>query len=266
MIVIKFGGHAMTDEGGLFARAVDTVINMGEQCVIVHGGGPQINVALEKAGIKSEFRGGFRITSPEAFSIIQSVLSGDVLRSLVAQLRSVGVNAIGVTGRDGGLLIAEKLTQLVDGTPADLGQVGTVVRVDATILRTLLDAGFVPVVAPIAVLGDEVNEFSEVGLNVNADLAAAAIAGEMQAATLLFLTDVAGIYRNWPDQSSLISSITANELFNMRGEFAGGMAPKVQACLLAITKGARSVRVIDGTDPESFALALRGIGGTLVMA
>lgn len=264
MIVIKFGGHAMTDEGGLFAEAVRAVIDMGEQCVIVHGGGPQISAALKRAGVESDFIGGFRVTSPEAFEIIQSTLSGDVLRSLVGQLRDSGINAVGVTGRDGGLLIAERLTHLSDGILAQLGQVGSVVRVDSTILQTLLDAGFVPVVAPIAVLGNEDEEFSRSGLNVNADLAAAAIAGELNADVVLFLTDVRGIYRRWPDESTLISSISAPELSLIRDEFDGGMAPKVQACLLAIEKGAESVRVIDGTDPESFGLALRGIGGTLV--
>ena len=265
MIVIKFGGHAMDDANGLFSRAVAEVINSGEQCVIVHGGGPQISHALQAAGIESEFVGGFRSTSSQAFAVIQAVLSGEVLRTLVGQLRLVGINAVGLTGRDGGLLIAEKLTELLDGTAVDLGLVGEVVRVDSTILRTLLDAGVLPVVAPIAVQGDISDEYSQIGLNVNADLAAAAIAGELGADTLLFLTDVAGIYRNWPDTSSLISTITATELFNMRADFGGGMAPKVQACLAAISSGAKSVRVIDGTNPEGFSLALRGIGGTLVV-
>jgi acetylglutamate kinase len=264
MIVIKFGGHAMVDEGGLFAQAVSAVLDMGEQCVIVHGGGPQINEALAIAGIESEFVAGLRVTSPEAFDVIQSALSGNVLRKLVGQLRASGINAVGITGRDGGLLVAQVLMRLSDGTPTQLGQVGSVVRVDSTILRTLLDAGFVPIVSPIAVLGDESEEESMTGLNVNADMAAAAIAGELRADVALFLTDVEGIYRNWPDPTSLISSISFAELSLIRVEFDGGMAPKVQACLIAIESGAQSVRVIDGTNPESFGLALRGIGGTLV--
>ncbi len=264
MIVIKFGGHAMTDEGGLFAEAIRGVIDMGEQCVIVHGGGPQINEALDKAGIEHEFVSGFRVTSPDAFEVIQRTLCGEVLRKLVGQLRDSGLNAVGLSGRDGGLLIAEKLTLAGEKAEIDLGQVGTVVRVDPTILQTLLDAGFVPVVAPIAVLGDESAEFSKSGLNVNADLAAAAIAGHLKADVALFLTDVRGIYRQWPDETTLITSISADELSLIRLEFSGGMAPKVQACLLAIAAGAQSVRIIDGTDPESFGLALRGLGGTLV--
>lgn len=264
MIVIKFGGHAMTDEGGLFAEAVRAVIDMGEQCVIVHGGGPQITEALDRAGIEHEFVSGFRVTSPKAFEVIQQTLCGDVLRKLVGQLRDAGLNAVGLSGRDGGLLIAEKLTLMGENSKIDLGQVGSVVRVDSTILQTLLDAGFVPVVAPIAVLGDDTEEFSKSGLNVNADLAAAAIAGDLKADVALFLTDVRGIYRRWPDESTLITSISASELSLIQDEFTGGMAPKVQACLLSIEAGAQSVRVIDGTDPESFGLALRGIGGTLV--
>ena len=266
MIVIKFGGHAMTDTEGLFAHAVQSALDMGEQCIIVHGGGPQIDKALETAQVESTFLGGFRVTSPAAFNIVQSVLSGEVFRNLVAQLRDVGINAMGLTGRDGGLLIAKRLTQLVDGTAADLGQVGEIIRVDTAILDTLINAGFLPVVSPIATEGDEVNEISRVGLNVNADLAAAAIAGAMGAQTFIFMTDVAGIYRNWPDPTSLISVISAAELRTLKDDFSAGMAPKVLAALKAIETGAETVRVIDGKDPLAFALALRGHGGTLVSA
>jgi acetylglutamate kinase len=183
---------------------------------------------------------------------------------VVAQLRSAGLNAVGLTGRDGGLLIAKKLTQLVDGVEVDLGQVGEVVRVDTAILETLIAAGFLPVISPIAAQGDETHEDSGTGLNVNADLAAAAIAGAVKASLLIFMTDVPGIYQNWPDTSLLISSIRASELEAIKEQFTEGMAPKVLACLNAIKSGAQSVRVIDGTDTMSFALALRGIGGTLV--
>jgi acetylglutamate kinase len=264
VIVIKFGGHAMSDAEGLFALAVQATLDMGEQCVIVHGGGPQIDEALAIAQIESAYIGGYRVTTPATFAIVQRVLSGQVLRTVVSQLRAVGINATGLTGRDGGLLIAKKLTELVDGTAVDLGQVGEVVRVDTTILDALLASGFLPVVSPLATEGDEVEEFSKSGLNVNADLAAAAIAGALAADTLIFMTDVPGIYRNWPDANSLISIITAAELRTIKGDFSQGMAPKVLACLNAIAAGAGSVRVIDGTDPEAFSLALRGVGGTLV--
>jgi len=265
MIVIKFGGHAMNDSEGLFAKAVQGTLDLGEDCIIVHGGGPQIDAALKAEKIEPEFKGGFRVTTPEVYGVVQRVLGGEVLRNIVAQLRNAGINAVGLTGRDGGLLIAKKQTQLVDGATADLGQVGEVVRVDTAILDSLLDSGFLPVVSPLASEGDESHENSRNGLNVNADLAAAAIAGAMEASTLIFMTDVPGIYKNWPETSSLISIIHANELEAIKHEFTEGMAPKVSACLKAIKAGARSVRVIDGTNPESFALALRGIGGTLVL-
>ncbi len=265
MIVIKFGGHAMKDTEGLFAKAVQGALDLGEDCVIVHGGGPQIDSALRAEKLEPEFKGGFRVTTPEVYAVVQKVLSGQVLRNVVAQLRQVGVNAVGLTGRDGGLLIARKQTQLVNGEAADLGQVGEIVRVDTAILESLVDAGFLPVVSPLATLGDETHEVSSQGLNVNADLAAAAIAGAMGSSVLIFMTDVPGIYKNWPDTSSLISSIHADELESIKHEFTEGMAPKVAACLNAISAGAHSVRVIDGTNPESFALALRGIGGTLVL-
>lgn len=264
MIVIKFGGHAMSDAEGLFAKAVQGALDLGEDCIIVHGGGPQIDAALKAEDIEPEFKGGFRVTSPEVFVVVQRVLSGQVLRDVVAQLRGAGLNAVGLTGRDGGMLIARKLRQLVNGSEVDLGQVGEVVRVDTAILQSLIDSGFLPVVSPIANQGDETHEDSGTGLNVNADLAAAAIAGAMGASSLIFMTDVPGIYKNWPDTSSLISTIRADELEVIKDQFTEGMAPKVFACLNAIKSGAQSVRVIDGTDPESFALALRGIGGTLV--
>lgn len=264
MIVIKYGGHAMRDEDGLFAKAIASAVNAGEQCVVVHGGGPQIDAALLKNGIESEFVGGMRATSSEAFQVVQSVLSGEVNRSVVAQLRASGLNAVGITGRDGGLVIAQPMKILHDGTEVNLGQVGEVVRVNPEILLTLMDAGFLPVVAPIGVQGDNDSEESRVGLNINADLVAGAIAGSLSADSLIFLTDVAGIYANWPDESSLISTIAYSELVDLLPSLSGGMIPKVMACLTAVEMGARSVRVIDGTAPESFALALRSIGGTVV--
>ena len=265
MIVIKFGGHAMTDTEGLFAKAVQGALDLGEECIIVHGGGPQIDAALREAKIEPEFKGGFRVTTAEVYEVVQSVLSGQVLRDVVAHLRHTGINAVGLTGRDGGMLIAKKQTELVNGDGADLGQVGEIVRVDVAVLESLIESGFLPVVSPLASEGDQTFENSREGLNVNADLAAAAIAGAMQASTLIFMTDVPGIYKNWPDTSSLISVIHVDDLESMKHEFTEGMAPKVSACLKAIGSGAHSVRVIDGTDPESFALALRGIGGTLVL-
>lgn len=265
MIVIKFGGHAMTDTSGTFAEVIKRSLDK-EPCVIVHGGGPQIDAALKTHQLDSTFVGGFRVTTPEIFAIVQQVLSGTVLREVVGHLRAHDVPAVGISGRDGGTLQASILKTLVDGTPADLGRVGEVEHVDAALLKTLLDSGFTPVVSPIAVEFDGNVEVPQHGLNVNADLAAAAIAGALDATSLIFMTDVPGIYRNWPDRDSLINEISAAELEKIKGEFDGGMAPKVKACLDAIAKGAKVVRIIDGRDPKALDEALSGVGGTKVYA
>ena len=263
MIVIKFGGHAMTDSSGSFAEVIKRSLE-NEACVIVHGGGPQIDAALKTHQLESTFIGGFRVTTPEIFAVVQQVLSGTVLREVVGHLRAHDVPAVGISGRDGATLQATVLKTLVDGTPADLGRVGEVVNVDSALLKTLLSAGFTPVVSPIAVEFDGNVEVSQHALNVNADLSAAAIAGALDASSLIFMTDVPGIYRNWPDRDSLISEISAAELQKLLPEFDGGIAPKVKATLDAIEKGAKVVRIIDGRDPEALANALIGIGGTKV--
>jgi len=158
-------------------------------------------------------------------------------------------------------VIANRRTQLIDGTPADLGFVGNVQKVNPAALLELIDQGIVPVVAPVSS-----DEDLETGLNVNADFAAAAIAAALGASSLIVMTDVAGIYRNWPDKDSLIEKISAAELELIKSGFAEGMAPKVQAALDALSFGAKAVRIIDGTDPDSFASALAGQGGTLVVS
>lgn len=265
MIVIKFGGHAMTDTSGSFAEVIKRSLSK-EACVVVHGGGPQIDAALKTHQLDSTFIGGFRVTTPEVFAVVQQVLSGTVLREVVGHLRAHDVPAVGISGRDGGTLQATLLTTLVDGSSADLGRVGEVEHVDTALLNSLLDSGFTPVVSPIAVEFDGEVEVPQHGLNVNADLAAAAIAGALGASELIFMTDVPGIYRNWPDRDSLIGEISARDLNNIKHEFDGGMAPKVKACLDAINKGAKAVRIIDGRDPQALDDALNGIGGTVVFA
>ncbi len=232
----------------------------------MHGGGPQIDAALKTHQLESTFIGGFRVTTPEIFAIVQQVLSGTVLREVVGHLRAHDVPAVGISGRDGGTIQASILTTLVDGTPADLGRVGEVEKVDTTLLKSLLEAGFTPVVSPIAAEFDGEVEVAQHGLNVNADLAAAAIAGALDATSLIFMTDVPGIYRNWPDRDSLINEISAKELAAIKDDFDGGMAPKVKACLDAIAKGAKVVRIIDGRDPKALDEALSGVGGTKVIA
>ena len=259
MIVVKFGGHAMRDENGAFAKAIATAQQNGVELVIVHGGGPQIDAALKEEEIKSEFLGGFRITTPEIFEVVERVLADEVGPAVARSLQREGVNAVALSGRKTESLIAEPLRQLVDGTSADLGLVGVITAVNPQAIKNALKGGQVPVISPIAT--DE--KFSG-GLNVNADLAAAAIAGALGSECLIIMTDVAGIYRAWPDLDSLIAQISATELAKIKSTFAEGMAPKVQACLDAIEGGANAVRIIDGTDPSAFADALKNRGGTLV--
>ncbi len=250
----------MQDENGAFAKAIASAQHDGVALVIVHGGGPQIDAALKEEQITSEFIGGFRVTTPEIFEVVQRVLASEVGPAVAKALQKAGVNAVALSGRTSESLIAEPLRQLVDGTPADLGLVGVITAVNPQAIKNALKGGQVPVISPIAV-----DESFKSGLNVNADLAAAAIAGALDAQCLIIMTDVPGIYRSWPDTASLISEITATELNAIKGTFAQGMAPKVQACLDAIKGGASAVRIIDGTDPSAFAAALGNNGGTLVI-
>ena len=249
----------MTDAHGDFAAAIASALSKGVQIVIVHGGGPQINAALESAGIDSKFVGGFRVTTPEIFEIVEKVLTHEVGPAIANSLLKIGVNAVAISGRTSESLIAEPQRKLVDGTPADLGLVGVITSVNPQAIRNALKGGQVPVISPIAI-----DEDFRGGLNVNADLAAAAIAGALDATALVIMTDVAGIFSNWPDKESLIEEITFTELSKIKNSFADGMAPKVQACLDAIEAGAQAVRIIDGTDSKSFEFALNDSGGTLV--
>lgn len=261
MIVVKFGGHAMADENGNFADAISAAISSGEKVVVVHGGGPQIDRALMLAGIESEFIGGFRFTTADTFTIVERVLIDEVGAQLSASLSGRGIKAKAISGRALPTFIARSKSVLVDGTTADLGLVGDVISVDTSQINSLLDGGYVPVVAPISA-----DESGDGGLNINADLAAAALAGALGASALIIMTDVAGIFRNWPDKTTVIDAICAKELESIKSSFTQGMAPKVQAALDAIAQGAKAVRIIDGTDPHSFAAALAGHGGTLVVA
>jgi acetylglutamate kinase len=261
MIVVKFGGHAMKDENGNFAQAIAAALATGEKVVVVHGGGPQIDAALKAKEITSQWLGGFRVTTQAIFDVVEEVLVNQVGQQVAATLSSSGIKARAVSARSLPTVIAKRRTTLIDGTSADLGLVGDVQKVNPTQLLEIIAEGFVPVVAPISS-----DEDLKTGLNVNADLAAAAIAAALGASQLIVMTDVAGIYRNWPDKSSLIDSISAVDLEAIKSGFAEGMAPKVQAALDALSYGAQAVRIIDGTDPDSFASALAGTGGTLVVA
>ena len=261
MIVVKFGGHALKDEDGNFAKAISAALAQGEKVVVVHGGGPQIDAALKAKSITSDWIGGFRVTTKEIFDVVEDVLVNQVGQQVAATLRTSGIQAQAVSARELPTVVAKRRTTLIDGTPADLGYVGEVASVDPTQLLALIENGVVPIVAPVSSAED-----LKTGVNVNADFAAAAIAAALQASALIVMTDVAGIYRNWPDTSSLIDHISEAELESIKAGFAQGMAPKVQAALDALSFGANAVRIIDGTDPDSFASALAGQGGTLVVA
>ena len=251
----------MKDENGNFAKAISAAQKAGEQVVVVHGGGPQIDAALNAKGIVSTWIGGFRVTTQEIFDVVEDVLVNQVGNEVAATLGKAGIKAQAMSARTLPTVIANRRTLLIDGTPADLGFVGNVTKVNPSALLELIDQGVVPVVAPVSS-----DEDLETGLNVNADFAAAAIAASLGASSLIVMTDVAGIYRNWPDKDSLIEKISAVELESIKSGFAEGMAPKVQAALDALSFGAKAVRIIDGTDPDSFASALAGQGGTLVVA
>jgi acetylglutamate kinase len=261
MIVVKFGGHAMKDENGNFAKAISAALATGEEVVVVHGGGPQIDAALKAKEITSQWLGGFRVTTQAIFDVVEDVLVNQVGQQVAATLSRSGIKAKAMSARSLPTVIAKRRTTLIDGTPADLGFVGEVQKVNPAQLLQIIEQGCVPVVAPVSS-----DEDLKTGLNVNADFAAASIAAALGASQLIVMTDVAGIYRNWPDKSSLIDLISAADLEAIKAGFAEGMAPKVQAALDALSYGAQAVRIIDGTDPDSFASALAGTGGTLVVA
>ena len=257
ILVIKYGGHAMSDDSGLFARALGQALAKNLKVVVVHGGAPQVNAELTARGITPRFIGGFRYTDAATLEVAEEVLARQVGPAVTSALIAHSIPAVSLSGR--GIITAETLTQLVDGTSVDLGFVGRITAVAADQIQLLLDQGKVPVISPVAS-----NTEGTGALNVNGDLVSAAIAGALDAMALIVMTDVPGIYRNWPDRGSLISSISRDELFSIKDSFADGMSPKVAACLDAIDGGARAVRIIDGRDPEAFALALENSGGTLV--
>lgn len=251
-IVVKFGGNAMVSPELQAAFAEDMVFlrYAGIRPVVVHGGGPQISAMLDKLGIESEFRGGYRVTTPEAMDVVRMVLSGQVNRELVSLINAHGPFAAGISGEDAGLFGGKRRGVIVDGTEVDLGLVGDVVEVNADAVRDLLDAGRIPVVSSIAPDLDN----SAQSLNVNADSAAAALAVALGAAKLVVLTDVEGLYRNWPDRDSLISIIDTDELRELLPNLESGMIPKMAACLEAVDGGVAKAAIIDGRAPHSILI------------
>jgi acetylglutamate kinase len=263
VVVVKYGGNAMVDQELKAAFAQDIVFLRlaGVKPVVVHGGGPQISDMLGRLGIQSEFRGGLRVTTPEAMDVVRMVLMGQVNRELVGLLNAHGPYAVGLSGEDAGLLTAERKGLEVDGEQIDLGLVGEVSQVRPETVLDLINAGRIPVIATVAP-DDE-------GLvhNVNADTAAAALAVALNAERLVVLTDVPGLYANWPDTSTLIREITADDLSEMLPSLASGMVPKMEACLEAVQGGVPRATVIDGRVAHSLLLEIftdQGVGTMVV--
>ena len=249
-VVVKYGGNAMIKPELQRAFAADMVFlrYAGIKPVVVHGGGPQISSMLGKLGIESEFRGGLRVTTPEAMDVVRMVLVGQVGRELVGLINEHGPFAVGLSGEDARLFTAVRRHAVVDGEPVDIGRVGDVAHVDTSAVDDLIAAGRIPVVATVAPDADGVVH------NVNADTAAAALAVALGARKLVVLTDVPGLYTDWPDTSSLTSEIDADALAKLLPSLESGMAPKMEACLRAVRGGVPAAHVVDGRVPHSTLL------------
>jgi acetylglutamate kinase len=263
LVVVKYGGNAMVDEDLKKAFAEDMVFlrTVGIRPVVVHGGGPQIGAMLNRLGIETEFRGGLRVTTPEAMDVVRMVLVGQVGRELVGLINAHGPYAVGLSGEDAHLFTAERRSLEVDGETVDLGLVGDVVTVNPAAVQDIVAAGRIPVVSTVAPDTDGVVH------NVNADTAAAALAVALEAQKLVVLTDVEGLYKNWPDKESLVTRLSADELEELLPGLASGMVPKMEACLRAVRGGVPSAHVIDGRLAHSVLLEVftsKGVG-TMVL-
>ena len=260
-VVLKYGGNAMVDHalGQAFAADVMFLRMAGLRPVVVHGGGPQISAMLERLGIPGEFRGGYRVTSAEAMDVVRMVLTGQVQRDVVALLNAHGPYAVGVSGEDAHLFTAERRDVLVDGEPVEIGLVGEVVDVRPDFVVRLLDDGLVPVVSSVARGAD-----GEV-YNVNADTAAAALAIALGADKLVVLTDVEGLYADWPVSVEVIRRIGVTELESLLPSLSSGMVPKMEACARAVRGGVPRAHVIDGRLPHAVLLEVITTSGVGTM-
>ena len=258
-IVVKYGGNAMTDETLKRAFAQDIVFlrYAGFKPVVVHGGGPQISRMLDRLGITSEFKGGLRVTNEEAMDVVRMVLVGQVQRELVGLVNSYGPLAVGLSGEDAGLFTAERTSAIVDGEEVDLGLVGEVSSVRPEAVLDVVESGRIPVISSVAPDVDGVVH------NVNADTAAASLAVALGAAKLLVLTDVEGLYRDWPDSDDVIGEISPETLAELMPSLASGMVPKMGACLQAVSNGVPRATVVDGREPHAVLLEIftdEGVG------
>jgi acetylglutamate kinase len=257
IVVVKYGGHAMGDEklARDFARDIVLLEQTAINPVVVHGGGPQIEAMLNKLGIKSQFAGGLRVTDAATVEIVEMVLAGSINKQIVGYINEAGGRAVGLTGKDGNMVLAKKLTRRVADPGSniekavDLGYVGEPVKVDTTVLEQILGRELIPVLAPVAA-GVEGGTF-----NVNADTFAGAIAGALKAKRLLLLTDVPGVL----DKSKkLIKELSLKEARKLvaDGTISGGMIPKIETCFDALEKGVEGVVILDGTVPHAVLLEL----------
>jgi acetylglutamate kinase len=264
IIVVKFGGHAMVDEklASQFARDMVMLKVCGLNPIVVHGGGPQINKMLDKLAVKPEFRDGLRVTDSETMAVVEMVLSGAINKSIVASIQKAGGRAVGISGKDGNLLIAEKVTKTKRNPDTgkdeviDFGQVGDPARVNAEILHTIMKSDAIPVVAPVGIGWDGDT------YNVNADTAAGAIASATHAKRLLLLTDVAGVLDK---NKNLISELKIGDVPGLiaEGTITGGMIPKVESAVAVVESGVEGVIILDGRVPHSVLLELltpHGVG------
>ncbi|MBZ5736210.1 acetylglutamate kinase [Nocardioides sp. TRM66260-LWL] len=259
IVVVKYGGNAMTDDvlKRAFAEDIAFLRFAGFKPVVVHGGGPQISTMLDRLGIESEFRGGLRYTTPEAMDVVRMVLVGQVQRELVGLINEHGPLAVGLSGEDAGLFTAEPTNTVVDGEEVDLGLVGEVRQVRPEAVLDLIEAGRIPVVSSVA--PDERGRVH----NVNADTAASALAVALGAEKLLVLTDVEGLYRDWPHSDDVIYEISPETLGELIPTLASGMVPKMTACLQAVQDGVPRATVVDGREPHAVLLELftdEGVG------
>jgi acetylglutamate kinase len=271
-VVVKYGGNAMTSDALRAAFAEDVVFlrYAGVQVVVVHGGGPQITAHLDRLGVETEFRGGYRVTTPETMQVVRMVLVGQVNSDVVSLVNEHGPFAVGLSGEDAHLFTAARRDVVVDGEQVDVGLVGDVVHVEPQIVRALLDAGKVPVVATVARGVD-----GEV-YNVNADTAASALAVALGAEKLVVLTDVEGLYRDWPSRhvgdvpegtADVVSELTGSQLEELLPKLTSGMVPKMEACLRAVQGGVPRAHVLDGRVAHSLLLELftdEGVGTMVV--
>jgi acetylglutamate kinase len=262
-VVIKYGGHAMTEEPLRLAFAQDLVFlrYAGLRPVVVHGGGPQITEELGRLGVESTFTAGLRVTTPETMEVVRMVLSGKVNKDLVGLINRHGPFAVGMSGQDASTFTAIRKAAVVDGQPVDIGLVGEIVKTDCGAIEALLADGRIPVVSSVA--GGQDGEV----YNVNADTAAAALAVALGAAKLVVLTDVAGLYRDWPSSAEVISQLTVPELERLLPGLSAGMIPKMEACLTAVRGGVRHAHVLDGRLSHAVLLEIftdSGIGTMVV--